>query len=80
MLTEKITHDAQVLEDGQIQMREITRIFRDGIEISKFYHRKVIDVGDDVSGEPEMVRQIASAIHTPDRVDAREAAKALRAL
>jgi len=32
----------EILEDGQIQIREVTKVFKDGVEISKSYWRKVL--------------------------------------
>lgn len=73
MITKQITHDGRFLEDGQIEVRKITRIIEDGVELSKLYHRHVVDIGDDVSNEPEIIKQIASALHTPERKAARRA-------
>ena len=74
MIEKKISHDCSVTEDGQIQVREITRIIEDGIEISKTYHRHVVDVGDDVSAEAQLIKDIAGSVHTPARIAARRAA------
>ena len=72
-LSKKESYDAQILEDGQLQVRKITRIMEDGIELSKTYHRHAIDVGEDVSQENELIRDIANSVHTPARVAARRA-------
>ncbi len=72
-LEKVITHDLQVREDGQIQMRTITRVMEDGVELGKQYHRKVVDVGDDVTDEPEIIKAVAQAVHTPERIAARVA-------
>ena len=74
-LTKEISHDCQACEDGQLQVREITRIMEDGVEISKTYHRHIVDVGDDVSGQPQFVQDLASNFHTPARISARAAVK-----
>jgi hypothetical protein len=76
MLEKVITYDGQFLEDGQIQVRRITRIMEDGVQLSKSYHRHVVDVGDDLTGQPEIVRNVAAGLHTPARVAARRAFKA----
>ena len=75
-LTEREEHDVQVLADGQLQVRKISIIERDGVEISRSYHRYVVDVGDDVTNEPDLVKQIAQSVHTPERVAARAQVKA----
>ena len=77
-LTKVISHDCQVLEDGQIQVREITRVMEDGVELSKTFHRHVVDVGDDTTGESELVRDVAQNLHTPARIARRNADAARR--
>jgi len=70
-----ITHDGQFLEDGQIQVRTITRLMEDGVELSRSYHRHVVDVGDDVTNEPQIVKDVATQLHTPARKAARKIQK-----
>lgn len=67
-----ITHDASILEDGQIQVRQITHIMENGKEIAKNFHRYVVDVGDTVSNEPQLIQDIAKDMHTPARIAARK--------
>ena len=55
-----------VLPDGQIQVRTDTIIEKDGVEISKTYHRHVIVPGADVSGEDATVQNVANAVHTAE--------------
>ena len=66
----------EVLPDGQIQVREDTVIERDGVEISRTYHRHVIAPGDDVSGEDASVQTVANAVHTAEVIAAYQAAQA----
>jgi hypothetical protein len=54
----------EVLADGQIQVRTDTVIERDGVEISRSYHRHVVVPGQDVSGEDASVQTVANAVHT----------------
>jgi len=67
-----VSQDCQVLEDGQIQVRTITRIYDDesgtDVEISKSYHRKVIAPGQDPSQESQMIKEVCVAVHTPERI------------
>ena len=53
-----------VLVDGQIQVREATVIEKDGVEISRTYHRHVVAPGADLSGEDARVKKIAEVEHT----------------
>lgn len=75
-LSKELQHQITVLPDGQLEVREATIIKENGVELSRSYHRKVIDVGDDVSAEPSLVKDIANGVHTPARVAARVAARA----
>ena len=49
-----------------IQCRHATIIERDGVEISRSFHRHVIAPNDDVAGEPLEVQQLAALLHTDD--------------
>jgi len=68
----------EVLADGQIQVRTDTVIERDGVIISRTYHRHVIAPGDDVSGEEASVQLVANAVHTDAVIAAYRAAEAAR--
>tara|TARA_Y100001951_G_C11269395_1_gene257721 strand:+ start:321 stop:572 length:252 start_codon:yes stop_codon:yes gene_type:complete len=75
-LTEDSVIDSiDVLLDGQIQVRRATRIFRDGVEISKAYHRHVVSPGEDLSLEDPRVATIGAAVHTPEVIAAFKAAQ-----
>ena len=54
----------EVLKDGQIQVRTDTIIERDGVEISRSFHRHVVVPGADLSGEDASVQTVANAVHT----------------
>ena len=70
-LTEDTIVDSiDVLPDGQIQVRRADRIFRDGVEISKSYHRHVVSPGDDLSKEDQRVADIGAVVHTADVITA----------
>ena len=71
MITERATiGKIEVLEDGQLQLRKDTVIERDGEEVTRVYHRRVLAPGDDVSGEPPRVRAIAQVVWTQAVIDA----------
>ena len=75
-LTKEIQTQTTVLPDGQLAIRTATVIMEDGVELSKSYHRKVLDVGDDASNESQIVKDIAAKIHNAARRTARAAVKA----
>ena len=79
-LTKEVTYAGEWLEDGQIQVKQITRAFEDGVFLGKTYHRHVVDVGDDVSQEPQIVQDIAQGLHTQARIAARNIVKAAQEL
>jgi len=64
-LTEDTVVDSiDVLMDGQIQVRKANRVFRDGVEISKAFHRHVVVPGDDLSLEDSRVAAVGAVVHT----------------
>ena len=66
--TEGESYQIEVLEDGQMQVRKATRVYRDGVEISKTYHRHVLSPGADVTEEVERVKDISKAVWTEDTI------------
>jgi len=56
-----------------VQVRTATIIERDGVEISRNYHRHVISPADDASGQSPEVQAVVAAVHT-DAVKAAYAA------
>lgn len=68
MITKNITFDHSILENGHIQVREVTRIMEDGAEISKSFKRHVVIPGDDPSKEDTRTVQLMEAIYTPESV------------
>ena len=55
-----------VAEDGTILVREATAIKKDGIEVTKTYHRWSFTPGSDISAMPQNVQDIASVVWTPE--------------
>ena len=76
-LTEtKVIDKIEVVESGTLQLREATRIMRDGVEIAKTFHRTSLTPGQDLTGQPANVVAIANAAWTAEVVAAYEAAQA----
>jgi len=71
-LTEETVQDKiEVVGDYKnIQVRTATVIKRDGVEISRSFHRHVVTPDADVSGESAEVQAIASAVWTQEIKDA----------
>jgi len=53
-----------------IQVRTATVVERDGVELTRAFHRKVLAPDADVSGESAEVRGIADAVWTQEIKDA----------
>ena len=73
---ETVTYDRTLDDLGRISVRRITRIFDDGEEVSKKYHRSWIMPGDDYSGADVMSRALAKKLHTAEIVAAYAASQA----
>lgn len=71
-LTEETVEDKieAVGEFKHVQVRTATIIKRDGVEISRAYHRHVIEPGQDHSNESAEVQAICTAVHTQAVKDA----------
>lgn len=59
----------EILADGQIQVRTDIIIERDGVEISRTYHRHVVVPGADISREDMSVQIVANAVHTAEVIE-----------
>jgi len=63
----------ELTEINTIQVRTATIIERDGIEISRTFHRHVVAPGDEISNEDPKVQVIANAIWTEEVIAAYQA-------
>ncbi len=70
IIKEKTIDRMEILENGVIQIREITRIIEDGVIISRTFHRYVLAPGVDISSEPQKIKDLAGFIWTQDVKDA----------
>jgi hypothetical protein len=59
-----------------VQVRTATVIERDGEELTRSYHRHVVQAGDDYSNETAEVQAVCAAVHTTEVIAARQAAQA----
>ena len=72
-LEEIVTYDRTLDDLGKIAVRRITRIFDEGKEVSKKYHRSWVMPGDDTSKADVISRALAEKIHTPEVIAAYKA-------
>ena len=71
MALEKSTKDdkIEIVDCGDwkvIQVRTATIVTDDGAELSRTFHRHVVEPNDDVSGESDEVKSLASTYFTDD--------------
>lgn len=64
-IMEIVTTDRVIGEDDKIAVRRINRIFDEGKEVSKKYHRSWIMPGDDSSANDVISKALAQKLHTP---------------
>jgi len=65
-LTEKTEQTLEILPNGVIQVKDARVILDNDVEISRSYHRKVIDVDDDIVNESVRLKAIAPRIWTAE--------------
>ena len=58
---------------GQVQVRTATIVAEDGVELTRSFHRHVLEPGADLSGQSDRVAAIATATWTPEVVTAWDA-------
>jgi hypothetical protein len=76
-LTKSVTVDQiTVTENGIVLYREATRVFEDGVELSKSYHRSSLRPGEELDGVPKNVIAICNAAWTDEVIAAYQAAQA----
>jgi phage host-nuclease inhibitor protein Gam len=68
MITKEIIEDKiEIVGDYKaVQVRTSTVIKEDGVEISRSYHRHVVNCLDDISGESAEVQAICNAVWTDE--------------
>jgi hypothetical protein len=70
-LTEKTIIDKiEILENNFIQVRTANVIEKDGTEISRTFHRHVVNPSNDISGEDAKVQAVANAVWTEEIIAA----------
>jgi len=60
----------EILENGVLQIRQAEAITRDGLEITRTFHRWILVPGDDTSNQDARVQAVAAAVWTADVISA----------
>ena len=73
LIEKQIVDLIEVVENGTIQVRTANIIERDGVEVTRTFHRHVLSPGDDISGQDPKVQAIANAVWTEEVIAAYQA-------
>ena len=63
----------ELVQSNHIQVRTANIIERDGVEVTRTFHRHVLSPGDDVTNEDPKVQAIANAVWTEEVIAAYQA-------
>jgi hypothetical protein len=70
---ETVVDKIEIVENGSVQVRTVTKILEDGVQISGTFHRHVVSPGNDYSQEDARVQAICTAVHTTEVIAAYQA-------
>jgi hypothetical protein len=62
-----------IQENGIILYREATKIIEDGVELTKTYHRTSLTPGQDITNQPQKVKDICETVWTEEVIAAYQA-------
>ncbi len=69
----KVVDQVTVTENGIILYREATKIIEDGVELTKTYHRTSLTPGQDITNQPQKVKDICNTVWTAEVISAYQA-------
>ena len=71
---EQIEDKIEIVGDYKaVQVRTATVVKEDGVELSRSFHRHIVQPNDDITGESTEVQAICNAVHTQEIKDAYQA-------
>jgi hypothetical protein len=70
LIEKTIVDKIEIVENNSIQVRTATIIEKDGVELTRTFHRHVVAPGTDITNEDSKVRAIANAIWTEEIIAA----------
>jgi hypothetical protein len=70
-LTEENAEEITVTIEKEIHVKTVTRILRDGVEVSASIHRGSFLPGDEVHNQSATTQSIAALVWTPEVIEAR---------
>ena len=73
LIEKQIVDLVELVQTNHIQVRTANIIERDGVEVTRTFHRHVLSPGDDISGQDPKVQAIANAVWTEEVIAAYQA-------
>jgi len=73
LIEKQLVDLVELVQSNHIQVRTANIIERDGVEITRTFHRHVLTPGDDVTNEDPKVQAIANAVWTEEVISAYQA-------
>ena len=73
LIEKQIVDLVELVQSNQIQVRTANIIERDGVEVTRTFHRHVLSPGADVTNEDPKVQAIANAVWTEEVIAAYQA-------
>ena len=71
MINKEVAIDKiEALENGVIQVRQVSRIIEDNTELSRSYHRWVLSPGQSLADQDARVQAVCNAVWTPEVIAA----------
>lgn len=70
LIEKTIVDKIEIVENNSIQVRTATIIEKDGVELTRTFHRHVVAPGTDITNEDPKVQAIANAIWTEEIITA----------
>ncbi len=77
-LEKQVEEHLEILPNGNIQIKTVTKILDDGVVIASTNHRSVCEPGDVVLDKSARVKDIAPVIWKPEVIAAHQAEKAAK--
>ena len=66
LIEKQIVDKVELVQSNHIQVRTANIIERDGVEVTRTFHRHVLSPGADVTNEDPKVQAIANAVWTEE--------------
>jgi hypothetical protein len=70
---EVVIDQTTITENGIILYREATKIIEDSVELTKTYHRTSLTPGQDITNQPQKVKDICNTVWTAEVISAYQA-------